>query len=169
MTSTDPAPPTTAILPAAPPEVCAFLYHEAALLDALELEAWLALYADDAIYWVPSQPGDNPTRDVSLVYDDRRRLAERVQRLTGGFAYAQSPPSRTCRIVGNARLLGELDGDLEVASQLIVAEVRRGAQVTYAAQVTHRLVPNGSAWQIRRKTVQLVNGHVPLGNLTFLL
>ena len=146
-----------------------FLYHEAALLDARQFEAWLDLYSDDAIYWLPSHPAASPTHDVSLVYDDRARLQERVKRLCSGFTYAQNPPTRTCHVVGNVRLLREIDGDLEIASNLVVAEVRRGVQTVYAAQVTHQLVPRGESWQIRRKVIHLLNSDLPLGNLTFLL
>ena len=30
-----------------------FLFHEARLLDERRLQEWLALYAEDAEYWVP--------------------------------------------------------------------------------------------------------------------
>ena len=35
----------------------AFLLHEARLLDEARWDEWLALFTDDATYWVPSQPG----------------------------------------------------------------------------------------------------------------
>ena len=37
-------------------EVSSFLTHEADLLDQGNFEAWLELYEDDALYWVPSSP-----------------------------------------------------------------------------------------------------------------
>jgi 3-phenylpropionate/cinnamic acid dioxygenase small subunit len=146
-----------------------FLYYEAALLDARQLTEWLGLFTDDALYWVPARPDADPTRDVSLVYDDRARLSERVRRLTSGFAHAQRPPSRTCHVVGNVRVLGEREGALEVASNLVVAEVRRSQQAVYAGQVTHWLVPASDGWRIRRKIIYLVNSDIALGNLTFIL
>jgi benzoate/toluate 1,2-dioxygenase beta subunit len=146
-----------------------FLYHEAALLDQRRFDEWLELYADDALYWVPQGEDPDPARSVSIAYDDRRRLHERVVRLTSGFAYSQDPPSRTCHVIGNVRQTGESDGALEIASAQIVAEVRRNTQNLFAGQVEHHLVPDGDSFRIRRKVVRLVNSDVPLGNVTFLI
>jgi benzoate/toluate 1,2-dioxygenase beta subunit len=149
--------------------VAEFLYHEADLLDSRRYEDWLELYTDDAIYWIPQ--GDEPdhVHHVSIAYDDRRRLHERVIRLASGFAFSQDPPSRTCHVVGNVRVAGEIDGDLDVRSNLALAEMRRGLQSVYAGQVTHRLVPTGDSFMVRRKTIRLINSDVPLSNLTFLI
>ena len=145
------------------------LYHEAALLDERRFDEWLELFTDDALYWVPQGEDGDPARQVSIAYDDRRRMHERVLRLTSGFAYAQDPPSRTCHVLGNVRQTGESDGALQIASALIVAEVRRNTQQLYAGQVEHDLVPKGDGFRIRRKVVRLVNSDVPLGNVTFLI
>jgi 3-phenylpropionate/cinnamic acid dioxygenase small subunit len=149
--------------------VSQLLYLEAALLDERRFEEWLDLYAEDAVLWVPQAAGGAPSRTVSIAYDDRARMGERVQRLRSRFAHAQDPPSATCRLVGNVRITGRAEGNLEVASSLILAEVRRGAQSLYCGHVEHRLRPHGEGFKIRRKTVRLVNADLPLGNLSFLL
>jgi benzoate/toluate 1,2-dioxygenase beta subunit len=146
-----------------------FLYHEAALLDERRLEEWLELYADDAIYWIPQGDEADHMHHVSIAYDDRRRLHERVLRLASGFAFSQDPPSRTCHVVGNVRVAGEIDGDVDVRSNLVLAEMRRGVQNVYAGQVAHQLVPTGESFMVRRKTVRLINSDIPLSNLTFLI
>jgi 3-phenylpropionate/cinnamic acid dioxygenase small subunit len=146
-----------------------FLYHEADLLDSRRYEEWLGLYTDDAIYWIPQGDEPDPVHHVSIAYDDHRRLHERVLRLASGFAFSQDPPSRTCHVVGNVRVAGDVDGDLDVRSNLVVAEMRRGVQSVYAGQVTHQLVPTGGSFMVRRKTVRLINSDVPLSNLTFLI
>jgi benzoate/toluate 1,2-dioxygenase beta subunit len=149
--------------------VAEFLYREADLLDSRRYEEWLELYTDDAIYWIPQ--GDEPdhVHHVSIAYDDRRRLHERVLRLASGFAFSQDPPSRTCHVVGNVRVAGEIHGDLDVRSNLVLAEMRRGLQSVYAGQVIHQLVPTGESFMVRRKTVRLINSDLPLSNLTFLI
>lgn len=146
-----------------------FLYHEAALLDQRRFDEWLALYSDDATYWIPQGEDQDPAHHVSLVYDDRRRLRERVLRLASGFAHSQDPPSRTCHLIGNIRAEGARDGEAHVVSNLVLAEVRRDGQNLYAGQVEHDLVPNEDAFLIRRKVVRLVNSDVPLGNMAFLI
>ena len=147
-----------------------FLYHETALLDERRFEEWLELFTDDAVYWIPQGDEEDPAHRVSIVYDDRRRLHERVLRLSSGFAHSQDPPSKTCHLVGNVQVGEGTDGELEVASTLLVAEVRRTTQNVFAGRVTHTLVtaPDGDGFRIRRKIVRLVNSDVPLGNVTFL-
>jgi benzoate/toluate 1,2-dioxygenase subunit beta len=146
-----------------------FLHHEAGLLDARRFDEWLELFTDDAIYWIPQDDEPDPHTRVSLVYDDRRQLHDRVQRLLTGFAYSQDPPSRTVHLVGNVTVLGATDETLAVSSNLIVAEVRHATQSIYAGRVEHHLVSEGDAFQIRRKVVWLLNRDVPLGNVTFLI
>jgi benzoate/toluate 1,2-dioxygenase subunit beta len=146
-----------------------FLYHEAALLDERRYEDWLELYADDAVYWIPQGDEPDPSRKVSIAYDDRRRLHERVLRLAGGFAHSQDPPSQTCHLVGNPRVLSASEDDLQLTSNLLVAEVRRSTQNIYAARVEHRLLPRDESFLIRRKVIWLLNRDVALGNVSFLI
>ena len=62
------------------------LYREAWCLDTKRWEGWLALYADDAVYWAPAMVGDegwtdDPDNDVSLMYMDKAGLEARVFRI----------------------------------------------------------------------------------------
>lgn len=152
-------------------DVAAFLYREAELLDLRMLDEWLALYAEDASYWIPQgDASTDPRVDVQLVLDDRRRLRERVLRISGGHAYSQDPASRTVHLIGNVRIAGEVDGALDVPSVQLITEVRKGRQTQYAAHVRHQLVPqDGGGFLIRAKEIRLANNDLPLGNLTFLM
>ena len=75
-------------------EAEALLYREARLLDERRFDEWLAMFANDCLYWIPTAEED-PATEPSLIYDDRARLVERVYRLTETKAYAQRPRSRT--------------------------------------------------------------------------
>lgn len=81
------------------------LVREARLLDQLKYDEWLNMYAAECIYWVPStpRPGD-PRREISVMFDDRRRLADRIYRLRTGFAWSQAPVSRTVRLISNVEV-----------------------------------------------------------------
>jgi 3-phenylpropionate/cinnamic acid dioxygenase small subunit len=152
-------------------DVEALLYREARLLDENRLEEWLALFTDDAVYWVPAGgEAPDPVRHVSFVYDDRQRLELRVERLQGSHAYAQDPPSRICRMVTNVEVgAGDHgDGEIEVHSVLTIVEVRAGKQRVYAARCRHRL-RGGDGLKIARKEVRLVNRDDVFDNLTLLL
>src|SRR5713226_5350313 len=82
-----------------------FLVQEARLLDEARFDEWLALFTEDAWYWVPTEPDQaNPFDTVSLIYDDRRLLETRVRRLASPRIYSQEPRSRTSRMVGNVTI-----------------------------------------------------------------
>src|SRR5438270_7512140 len=81
------------------------LEREARLLDQLRYEDWLALYTAHCIYWVPSTPnGGDPRTEIAVMFDDRRRLEDRIYRLRTGYAWSQAPSSRTSRIVSNVEV-----------------------------------------------------------------
>ncbi len=148
----------------------AVLYQEARLLDQGRYEEWLELYTDDCMYWVPAEhpPGD-PRREASVNFDDRRRLLDRVALIRSGYLHAQTPPSRTCRTIGNVETWETPDGTLEVRSSLTLWAWRRGETVPYAGAQEHELVQVGDSWRIRQKTIRLINCDAPLGNMTFIL
>lgn len=82
-----------------------FLYQEAALADEHAYNDWLALWTPELLYWVPCNADNiDPTKKVSLIFDDRPRLEERLFRLGTKHAHSQNPRSRLSRIVGNVRL-----------------------------------------------------------------
>ena len=82
-----------------------FLYREARLMDEHAYDEWLALWTDDALYWVPCNEDDfDPERHVSIVYENKARLEDRIARLKSGAAYAQDPKSRLSRIVSNVEI-----------------------------------------------------------------
>jgi 3-phenylpropionate/cinnamic acid dioxygenase small subunit len=82
-----------------------FLYHEARLMDGRSYDAWESLWADDGVYWVPANGDDtDPLHDVSLLYDNRARLATRIARLKSDKAHSQDPPPRLVRLVSNVEI-----------------------------------------------------------------
>ena len=134
-----------------------FLYTEAELLDAWELDDWLALYTADARYVIPC-PGDpdgDPSRDLVLVDDDRLRLAARVERLNSRKAHREYPHSNTRHLVTNVRL-GPVEADeLPVWASFTVWRFRGGRETSYVGGYHFRLVLADGALKIRSKRVVL--------------
>ena len=60
-----------------------FFYHEAALLDAWDLDGWMDLLCDDARYLVPPNdvPDGDPDNTLFIIADDIDRIRGRVKRL----------------------------------------------------------------------------------------
>jgi benzoate/toluate 1,2-dioxygenase beta subunit len=143
-----------------------FLLHEARLLDEAKFDDWLALFAPDAQYWVPSEPNqESPHDTVSLMYDDRRLLETRVRRLASPRIYSQEPRSRTSRIVANVTLEEATPDHAFLRSKLMMIEFRRNEQRLFGATCWHRLICREGAIRIRLKRVDLVNCDAPLDGL----
>jgi 3-phenylpropionate/cinnamic acid dioxygenase small subunit len=146
-----------------------FLLHEARLLDETRFDEWLALFAADAWYWVPSEPDQaSPLDTVSLIYDDRRLLETRVRRLASPRMYSQEPRSRTSRIVSNVTV-EEFDRDKKactVRSKFFLLEFRRDTLRLFGGTAFHRLIQGDGAMRIAWKRVDLVNCDAPLDGIT---
>ena len=138
-------------------DVEAFVLREARLLDEQRYAEWLELFADDAIYWIPTRPGQQSPHDaLSIVYEPKSLLAVRVERLSRREMHVQSPPSRTVHHVSAL----EVDGD-DVRSSLIVAEWRAGESRFFSARVTHKLRKDAAGLRIVLKRVDLIDGEAP--------
>jgi 3-phenylpropionate/cinnamic acid dioxygenase small subunit len=147
-----------------------FLYREARLMDEHAYDGWLALWTDDALYWIPCNEDDfDPERHVSIVYENRARLEDRIARLKSGAAYAQDPKSRLSRIVSNVEIEGENDFETIVHSTFNVSALRRGRMDIFAGRAIHKLRHQGDSFRIAYKKVLLINNDMVINNLTFLI
>lgn len=141
-------------------ESCRMLLEkEARLLDEGRHDDWLELYAPECLYWVPATPGGgDPSREVAVAFDDRRRLEDRVYRIQNDYAWSQQPNSRTSRIVSNVTLHGTKDPDIFMArSNFLTTEFQGGDIRTHAGWTAHRLRSLGMGWEILVKQVNLIN------------
>src|SRR6516164_9427962 len=115
-------------------EIEQFLYKEAWLLDHGRLDEWLALYTDDATYWIPLEANQaDPLTTSSIVYDDRRLLEVRVRQFQHPRAHARIPAPRTVHQVGNVRVLEAAAHEVRVSSSLVLVEYRRERQRVWGA------------------------------------
>jgi len=137
-----------------------FIIHEARLLDERRFRDWMALFADDATYWVPAVPDQkSPFDQASLFYDDRDLMKTRVDRLEHPRIHVQTPPSRTAHLVGNVVVEQADDGkgEFTVGSTLIMVEYRDDMQRVFAGRQHHRLRRDGDSFRIVQKRVDLIN------------
>ena len=146
-----------------------FLYHEARLLDTHQLEAWLALFTDDATYWLPLERGQKDALETSsIIHDDRTLLELRVKQARHPRAHARLPLARTVHQVGNVMVLSEGNGEVRVASTLTLVEFRAERQRVWAALVEHRLRREGDGFRIAHKRVDLVNSEGEIDGVAIL-
>lgn len=157
-------------------EVEQFLFQEARLLDERRFEEWLDLFSDDVRYWMPVvSTRERGSREVAtrreLAYfdDNKDTLTLRVRRLYTGLAWAEEPPSRTCRFLSNIQI--ELDSD--TGSEVLT----RCNMMVYRTRLENdrdlfigtredllRRVDDG--WQVVQRTIILTESVLEANNLS---
>lgn len=88
------------------------LFEEGNALDERRWEDWLALYTEDAHYWVPARKSEtettsDPDAELSMIYyESRAGLEDRVWRLKSGLSVASNPLRRTVHMLSHIQLSG---------------------------------------------------------------
>jgi len=149
-------------------EVARFLYREARLADEHCYDEWETLWTDEALYWVPIDEEADPATSLSYIYDNRARIASRIRQLNTGRRHAQAPASEMRRIISNIEIAPRGDR-LEVGSNFILIESRRGLLTTWAGRTSHILHPAEDGFRMSLKKILLVNRRDPITNLAFLI
>jgi 3-phenylpropionate/cinnamic acid dioxygenase small subunit len=147
-----------------------FLFLEARLQDTHAYDEWEALWADDAIYWVPANGHDgDPDKEMSIIYDNRSRIGVRIRQLKTGRRHSQTPRSELARLISNIELVDRAGDEVDVRANVLIFEDNLRGESIWAARNEYRLRMVGDAFQLVRKTVGLVNNHKPIYTLSFLV
>ena len=154
--------------------VVEFLYREGRLADEARYAEWLALWTDDAVYWVPAttDPAADPETRLSHIYDNRARLETRIKLLQTGHRYSQEPASLMRRLISNIEVAEGSDDELVVGSNFILAELSIQAKSEmhwWVGRATHHLRRVDGLLRMSLKKVVLINAAEPLPNLSFLI
>lgn len=152
----------------------ATIFREARLLDSGEWADWVAMYRDDAVYWVPAWLDEydtttDPATQVSLLYHDTRRgLEERIARIESRKSITALPLPRTVHLISNLEAAETETGDIvcHSAFSVHVYDSRVAKEHVRHGRYQHLLTrddatSNGNIWKIARKVITLVNDRVP--------
>ena len=133
--------------------------REARLLDQLKFDEWLAMYAPECIYWVPATPeGGDPRREVAILFDDRRRMEDRIYRLRTGYAWSQAPKSRTVRLISNVEVFRTSEANARmVRSNYLISEFRPDGVRFLSGFCAHRFIEQDGRWLIAVRQVNLID------------
>lgn len=151
-------------------QITQFLILEARLQDEHEFEQWEKLWTEDAIYWIPAN-GDaiDPETEMSIVYDNRSRIALRVRQLLTGKRHTQEPRSRLRRLISNIELLDENDAEIRVSANSMIFESNQRDDTVWAARIEYLLRQEPDGLRMAFKKVALVNNDKPLYTMSFLV
>lgn len=151
-------------------EVTQFIYHEARLQDEHAYDDWEALWDDDGVYWVPANGSDNdPEQVMSIIYDNRSRIALRIRQFHTGKRFSQEPRSRLRRLVSNIEVLADDGQEIEVACNMLIFESQTRGEQLWATRTTYLFRRHESSLRMARKKVVLVNNEEALYSMSFLI
>jgi 3-phenylpropionate/cinnamic acid dioxygenase small subunit len=151
-------------------DVTQFIYREARLQDEHQYDEWESLWTDDGVYWVPANGDDiDPEQKMSILYDNRSRIALRIRQYHTGKRFSQTPQSRLRRLVSNVEILSDEGTELRVAANAMVFESRTRGDVVWASRNEYTLRREGSGLRMAFKKVMLVNNHTALHSMAFLI
>jgi p-cumate 2,3-dioxygenase beta subunit len=137
-----------------------FLYAEAELLDAWDLDTWITLYTEDCRYVVPCNdaPDGDPAHDLVLIDDNGLRLRSRVERLNSRKAHREYPHSATSHQVTNVRLRPVEGDELPVAAEFTVWRFRGERSTSYVGRYQYRLRVVDGQLKVASKRATLAMG-----------
>jgi 3-phenylpropionate/cinnamic acid dioxygenase small subunit len=149
----------------------ALLEREARLLDQLDFDAWLSMYAPECIYWAPATPsGGDPRREIAISFDDRRRMEDRIYRLRTGYAWSQAPVSRTVRMISNVEVFATAVASKRmVRSNFLISEFRPDGVRFLSGWCGHRLAARNGRWEIEVRQVNLIDCDQNLRNPSIII
>nr|ART38831.1 H32 [uncultured bacterium] len=145
--------------------VVRFLGQEAKHLDDKDWDAWLALYALDAEYWIPSWDSDgtlitDPTKHVSLIYyKNRGGLEDRIFRIRTGRSASSTPLARTSHQFQLINV-SEVGGVVQVRTNWTVDSVTDHEVRSYFGTAYYSLVAQGDGWLIQSKKTVVLNDRI---------
>ena len=146
-------------------EAARVLYGEALALDEQRWDDWLAMYTEDAVFWVPSWIDEHglagdPDRELSLMYYPARvGLADRVMRIRSGLSVASKVLPRTVHALGN--VMWTESGKLNSVFQVASFDLKSRSSHVYYGRYEHVLRKVDGHWRIAAKKVILMNDLIP--------
>jgi 3-phenylpropionate/cinnamic acid dioxygenase small subunit len=138
------------------------LFHQSELLDGKHWGAYIDLFEDDGIYWMPVAPEQTEWVDSPSIFaEDKRMMQIRMGRVTHPNAWSQAPSWGTSHIVGNVVIEAVGDSELLVRSRFHMIELRRDSLRHFAGTYRHTLKVHGELFKIALQRVDMVNAQAP--------
>ena len=139
------------------------IYREACLLDDKKWRDWIALYAEDAVFWMPAWASEyettaDPELELNLIYlKGYANIEDRVFRVETGDSFASMPMDRTVHVVGNVHLTGVEGESVSARANWIVHSYGPHGGLTRGGSYEYRLRQRAAEWKIARKKIVMID------------
>ena len=140
-----------------------FLYRQAEILDEKQWDDWLALFTEDAYYWMPAEEDQEDGDGVpNIFWEDLDLMKMRILRNDHPQAHSQAPHNRLCHVVSGVIIESEdANGDVVVRSRFHCAEYLRYEVRSFTGKYRHYLKKTPDGYRIALQRVDLVNREGP--------
>ena len=144
----------------------AFVFQEARALDERRWADWLAFYAEDVEFWMPSWDDDdtltrNPQNEVSLIYyPSRDGLEDRIFRIETERSSATIPDTRHNHAITNLEILEQDGTRVKLRFNWTTHSFRYDIVDVYFGYSEYTLDTTGTKPVIKKKYVVLKNDYV---------
>jgi len=144
-------------------EIEQLLYRQAELLDAKQWQAWMDLFSDDGIYWMPARAEQTEWEgSPSIFIEDKLMMEIRKGRVTHPNAWSQAPLWETNHLVSHVALESVAKDRIVVRSRFHMMELRRDTIRHFGGRYHHTLVRGSDgALKIQLQRVDLFNAQAP--------
>lgn len=143
-------------------QIEAFLFYQAELLDTKNWQAYIELFSEAGVYWMPARPEQTEWLDSPSIFaEDKQLMSVRMGRITHPNAWSQAPLWGTSHIVGNVVIEELAESEIKVRSRFQVLELRRDALRHFAGVYRHALLRCGDDFKIALQRVDLMNVQAP--------
>ena len=139
-----------------------FLFYQSELLDTKNWQAYIELFADEGLYWMPARPEQTEWLDSPSIFaEDKALMTVRMGRITHPNAWSQAPLWETSHLVGNVVIVEATPARIAVRSRFQVLELRRDTLRSFAGTYRHTLKRHGEDFRIELQRVDLMNAQAP--------
>ena len=144
-------------------EVTRLVYREAMLLDRRRWDDWIAMFTEDAVYWVPAwkseeETTNDPDGQLNLIYlRDRGGLEDRVFRIETRDSYASVPLDRTVHVVSNVLVESQTGDEIEVTANCLVHTYGKKGSMTRGGLYDFVLRRVDGGLKIARKKITFID------------
>ena len=144
-------------------EVEQFLYAQAELLDGKHWQAWIDLFDDKGVYWMPVTPDQTEWEgSPSIFAEDKSMMEIRKGRVSHPNAWSQAPMWETNHLVSHVALEALSATTIQVRSRFHMMELRRDTVRHFGGSYRHTLVRDATGvLRIRLQRVDLFNSQAP--------
>lgn len=144
-------------------EVEQLLYRQAELLDGKHWQAFIDLFDEAGVYWMPVLPAQTSwEHEPSIFAEDRLLMEVRKNRVSHPNAWSQAPMWETNHVVSHVAIESMGGNEIKVRSRFHLMELRRDNVRHFGGRYQHWLVRGADgALRIRLQRVDMFNSQAP--------